>query len=82
MTLTLEIPDDLATRLAAMPENERPNFAIAAMRLQNIEIEEEPDEDSLARMERGLSEVDSKELVGWDDYMHQRRLARQNRPNL
>lgn len=32
MTLTLEIPEDLAPRLEAMPESQRHNFALAAMR--------------------------------------------------
>ena len=32
MTLTLEIPEDLAPRFAAIPESERPNFALAVIR--------------------------------------------------
>ena len=78
MTLTLEIPDDLALRLASIPESERQNFAIAAMWLQSVD-EVPLDEAAQARMIEGLAQVDAEATVGWDDYMSQRRIARQNR---
>nr|WP_309692233.1 hypothetical protein [Armatimonas sp.] len=36
MTLTLEIPDDLAPRLVAMPEKDRQSYTLAALRLAAI----------------------------------------------
>lgn len=81
MTLTLEIPEDLALRLASMPESERTNFAIAALWLQSVD-EAPVDETTQARMVEGLAQIDAGATVGWDDYMSQRRLARQNRASL
>ncbi len=40
MTLTLEIPEDLAPSLEAMPESQRHNFALAAMRNELLHWEE------------------------------------------
>ncbi|WP_395139285.1 hypothetical protein [Armatimonas sp.] len=48
MTLTLEIPEDLAPRFAAIPESERPRFALAAIRsvvFQDEQIEPAEGED-------------------------------------
>lgn len=81
MTITIEVPEDLARRLDKMPEGERPNFAIAAMRVQSEGEGEEPlDEATVTRMREGLSQLDSGDVMLWDDYMQQRRAARQQRP--
>lgn len=63
MTLTLEIPEDLAPRFASMPESERPNFALAVIRsvmLQDevIEPAEGQDLDELTEaVHEGLAAI-------------------------
>jgi hypothetical protein len=47
MTLTLEIPDDLASRLLTVPEKERHNFALAALRTC-LDEDNEVDEEEIA----------------------------------
>lgn len=66
MTLTLEIPEDLAPRFAAMPESERPNFALAAIRTvvhqEEIEPAEGEDLDELiAAVNEGLDAIKAGE---------------------
>jgi predicted transcriptional regulator len=71
-TITLNLPDDLAATLAAMPDDERNHFAIAALSAaieQNEEAEWTLEElaalagpltpEDLASIARGLAEADA-----------------------
>ena len=74
MTLTLEIPDDLAQHLSALPENLRQNFALAAMRTMALRTparEPEPvlTPDQLARLGKSLAQADAGELIDGDEVM-------------
>ena len=74
MTLTLEIPEDLAPHLAAMPEKYRQNYMLAALRLVKSRTPaKEPDRvlspDQLARIGRGLAQLDAGEGIDGDDVM-------------
>lgn len=71
MTLTLEIPDDLAPRLAAMPEKDRQSYTLAALRLAAVYgPTREPDPvftpDQLASIGRGLEQLDAGEGIDGD----------------
>ena len=71
MTLTLEIPDDLAPRLAAMPEKDRQSYTLAALRLAAIYgPTREPDpvltHEQLASIGRGLAQLDAGEGIDGD----------------
>ncbi len=74
MTLTLEIPDDLAPHLSALPENLRHNFALAAMRTMVLRTPiAEPEHvltpDQLARLGKSLAQADAGELIDGDEVM-------------
>ena len=51
MTLTIEIPEDLAPHFARVPESERPKFALALIRKG---IEKEKALAELKKLEEGL----------------------------
>lgn len=65
MTLTLEIPEDLAPSLEAMPESQRHNFALAAMRNELLDRAEEEAEDyqltpdDIEALKQGAADIDA-----------------------
>jgi predicted transcriptional regulator len=65
--LTLNLPEDLARRLAALPAEEVNAFAVAALSdLVSDEEEDkegEPDPDLIAALRRGLAEADAGNLL-------------------
>lgn len=67
-TLTLNLPDDLARRLAALPAEEVNAFAVAALS-DFVSDDEEDDEegeqdlDLIAALRRGLAEADAGNLL-------------------
>jgi predicted transcriptional regulator len=74
MTLTLEIPEDLAPRLAAMPEKDRQSFALAAMRLVGARVPTLASEPALTQEQldsigRGLAQLDAGEGIDGDVFM-------------
>ena len=74
MTLTLELPDDLARHLSALPESQRHNFALAAMRTMALRTPTtEPDPvltpDQLTRLGKSLAQADAGELIDGDEVM-------------
>nr|WP_309693650.1 hypothetical protein [Armatimonas sp.] len=74
MTLTLEIPDDLAPHLSSLPENLRHNFALAAMRTMVLRTPTaEPEHvltpDQLARLDKSLAQAEAGELIDGDEVM-------------
>ena len=74
MTLTLEIPEDLAPHLAAMPEKDQQNYMLAALRLVKSRTparEPEPvlTPDQLASIGRGLAQLDAGEGIDGDVFM-------------
>jgi hypothetical protein len=60
-TVTLELPDDLAATLEAMPEDERNHYATALMRdgLAYREEDEEADPEVIVALQASIAEVEA-----------------------
>jgi predicted transcriptional regulator len=73
MSLTIDLPDEVAVRLASLPEDEQRRFSIAAITdALAFRLEEEGDcqpviEQALADMDAGIGLVSFEELCRqWD----------------
>jgi predicted transcriptional regulator len=65
-SVTLKLPDDLATALEAMPEDERNHFATAALTAA-IEDDEEADPDLIAALQAGIAEMEAGNVLTLDE---------------
>jgi predicted transcriptional regulator len=70
MTLTLELPDDLAARLASLSEAERSRYAVAALR-EKITVEDHDraaplTPEDLEAIRQGLADSDAGRVIDGD----------------
>jgi predicted transcriptional regulator len=70
-TITLKLPDDLATALEAMPEDERNHFATAALTAA-IEDDEEADPEVIAALQESIADLDAGKGQSLEDYQAER----------
>jgi hypothetical protein len=73
MTLTLELPDDLAERLEKLPPEQRNNYAVAALAYGMDALPEEengePDPDMVEDLKRAFAMgLDNSVTVSLEDY--------------
>lgn len=77
MTLTLQLPEDLAQRLSPLPENDRHRFALAALRYfdpeDTLAIEEQDKSETIAAVREALAEVDAGLDIPFEEYLEKRR---------
>ena len=72
MTLTIDIPEDLVPRLAAMPEKDRQNYTLAALRLVSQRTPtKEPalTPEQLAMLGESLAQSDVGDVIDGDVFM-------------
>lgn len=77
MIVTLELPDELATQLMALPESERNRYATAAFwhyteEVDNVagEDSEEKEDECIAIVEQALADVEAgRNMVHFEDVL-------------
>jgi predicted transcriptional regulator len=70
-TVTLELPEDLADRLEAMPADERNHFAVAVLR-DGLAEREESDTEVIAALQESIADLDAGKGQSLDDYQAER----------
>ena len=72
MTLTIELPDEVASRLAEMlPESERDGFAASAI-AEALESRLRDSEECVLAVERALADMDAgRNLIPFDEVCRQ-----------
>jgi predicted transcriptional regulator len=90
-TITLNVPDDLAATLEAMPEDERNHFAVAALKYAIEEMPETQDEltalagpltpEDIEAIGRGLAAADAGQLRPADEFLDELRQKMGLRPS-
>lgn len=80
MTITLDLPDELASRLTLLPEGTRDRFAAAAL-ADALDLRQAETEDCVTVVEQALADMDAgRGLVSFDEVARQweaERIARQ-----
>lgn len=70
-TITLEVPEDLADRLEAMPPDERNHFATAAITDRLAQVEDDA-ADTVAALQESIADLGAGKGQSLDDYQAER----------
>lgn len=66
MTLTIDLPDELARRLNELPEEERGRFAVSAI-TEALRAEEQDAAECQAAVEEALDDVETGRTISLED---------------
>lgn len=58
LTLTIQLPDELASRFMTLPEDERTQFSIAAI-AEALRFRQDEEEDCVTVVEQALADMDA-----------------------
>ena len=71
MTITIELPDELSSRLAAsVPEEERVEFAVAAI-AEALEAQRQEEAECVAALEEALADMEAGRSISFEESQRQ-----------